>query len=107
MAELNKPVESGSDSSAENLTPEQIKVKQQIDERMAMVNGLIGKPEDRALPILNKIRDILQGESSWDVVCACTQFLGDVAPLYNLENEVKQLGLKVHIVHYFQLELPK
>lgn len=107
MAESNNSNESSNNSSSEDLTPEQIKAKQQIEDRLKLVDEKFGSPEQRAAPVLNKIKDILKEESSWDVVCACTQFLGQVAPLYNLDKEVQQLGFQVHLVHYFQIELPK
>lgn len=107
MAEPNSSIEPSNDSNSEDLTPEQIEAKKKIDDRIALVDTKFGTPEQRATPIMNKLQELLKDESTWDVVCACTQFLGQVAPLYALDKEVNQLGFQVHLVHYFKIELPK
>lgn len=79
----------------------------EIVARMKLVEEKLGTVESKSLPIINKLHELLTNESSWDVVCACTHFLGTVAPLYGIEKEVAELGKRVYAVHYFEIEVPK
>lgn len=107
MAEDNRGNESSNSQDDSNLTPEQLAKRKFVDDRLALVNEKFGTPEQRAEPIFAKLQNLLKDESTWDVVCACTQFLGTVAPLYELKREVDQLGFQVQFVHYFKIEIPK
>lgn len=68
------------------------------------INKQYGSPEERALPIVAKLQDILKNDSIWDSVLVCTMFLGTVSELVGIQSEVIELGKKVYAKHYFELD---
>lgn len=68
------------------------------------INKLYGAPEDRVLPIVQKLQHILKNDSIWDSVLVCTMFLGTVAELVGIKDEVEALGKKIYFKHYFELD---